>query len=175
MEIVFYRFDDSGNIVTVKQTRIKGEIPDDGAGWDYDGLRTQWKNSNQTIVSMDHLPNNVTELAIAPTLLFFWTSSCRLSITYGGTTSTPKVRDRMGSEICQLQTNLPASFPDIGEEGSEYEFIVISRDLTVFQPMLCVMLILMEDGIAYRQTLAQIREEDWIAQEERVWKLFTLG
>jgi Heterokaryon incompatibility protein (HET) len=175
MEIVFYRFDDSGNIVTVKQTRTKSEIPDDGAGWDYEGLRSQWKNSNQTIVSREHLPNSVTELAIAPTLLFFWTSSCRLRITYGDKTSTPEVRDRKGSKICQLRTNLPASFPDIGEEGPEYEFIVISRDLTVFQPMLCIMLILMEDGIAYRQTLVQIKEQDWIAQEDRVWKLFMLG
>ena len=41
--------------------------------------------------------------------------------------------------------------------------------------MLCIMLILTEDGIAYRQTLAQIKEQDWIAQENRTWKLLTLG
>jgi hypothetical protein len=175
MEVVFHRFDDRGNVVTVKQTRQKREIPDDGAGWDYEGLRSQWKNPNQTDVSREHLPNNVMELTIAPILLFFWTSSCRLRVTHGGESSTPEVRDKKRSILCQLMTNLPASFPDTGEEGSEHEFIVLSRDLTVFKPMLCIMLILIEDGIAYRQTLAQIKEQDWIAQEDRVWKLFMLG
>jgi hypothetical protein len=174
-EIVFHRLGDKGNPVAIKQGIPEGEIPDDGTGWDYEDLRSQWKDPNQTAVSTHHITSSVIHLPIAPTLLFFWTSSCRLQITHTNKDSTSEVRDKKGATICNLMTNLPTSFPDTGEEGAEHEFIVIARDLTTFKPMLYIMLVLIDDGIAYRQTIAQIKEQDWIAQGDRVWKLVVLG
>jgi hypothetical protein len=173
-EIIFFRLADDRSLVTIREMAPKGEIPDDGKRRDYEGLRSQWKDSSQTVVHMGDIPSSTKMLPEAPSFLFFWTSSCPLLIVKNEG-STCEVQDPHGTRITSLKTNLPRSFPEIEGHGVLHEFIVLARDLTVFSPSLMIALILRKGDIAYRQSVAQIAEQSWIAQPNRVWKMVTLG
>lgn len=173
-ELIFFRFADNQSLVAIQEIAARGQIPDDGTRWDYDGLRSQWKDSSQTVVQMCDILSSTKILPEAPSLLFFWTSSCFL-LLLKNEESTCEIQDPKGMRITSLKTNLPPSFPEIQAHGAMHEFIVLARDLTVFSPSLTVALILRRGDIAYRQSIAQIAEQSWIAQPNRVWKMVTLG
>jgi len=178
-ELKFYGLDTEsfgGQTVPINETKQNGSIPDDGAGWDYKHLRSKWKDVQHTSVTLDDIRiHSRIANQVKPPL--FLDSSCQLLLV-PTETSVPEVRDpkHPDSKICSLMTSLPSPFPQLQECGNLYEFIVISRDLTVFQPSLCIMLTLQDErGIRYRQTVAQIDEHAWIALEDRIWKLVILG
>jgi hypothetical protein len=173
-EITFFRLAGDQSLVAIREMEPEGQIPDDGKCWNYGGLRSQWKDPNQIVVQINDIPPGTRMLQEASSLLFFWTSSCPLLVVKKEG-STCAVEDPNGTRITSLKTNLPPSFPEIEGRGAVHEFIVLARDLTVFSPYLIIALVLREGDIAYRQTIAQIEEQSWIAQPNRVWKMVTLG
>jgi hypothetical protein len=148
----------------------------------------EWKVHHSQTVSVDdvrqHLPHLCnTKLASIPDehLIFLWASSATLTLEGGndknnnGASDKPTVLDDSGNVIGEMGRMSEEHWASGDYAQGTHEFIVVgSRRNSYCKPMLLVLQIEWQDGIAYRINFGEVEEEAWI-RARRAWKLIALG
>jgi hypothetical protein len=194
-ELEFYRLNEHREIVLLQQAlltdsdhELEGEVQAE--------LRAAWKGtSSKMSVTRQAIfsPDTISLPPIFHTCLFFYTSSCLLTVHPGKLTDEELQKaeqTNMGlisPPEYKLSSKKDDTFIDVEwlltpvktfKEPTTIEFIVIARDTRPELEgacQLCIMAISWKDGIARRLALASVYEGDWGDLEDKEWEMTILG
>lgn len=152
--------------------------------WISPDQQPSWKPRNHQPVSLVEVTSNLPELSPAALsnipetlIIFFWTSSAVLTVA--PSESGNKKPSLVGPDGEVIGSMAPLALGNdaatAGQRRGQHEFIVIgSRRNQFSDPVLLVLQIEWQHGIAYRVNSGEVLERSWEAAAP-TWKLVALG
>ena len=173
----FYRVDEEGNIrELVSQKAGKAcEKPS------FKKSFPPWVDVTRRIITLHHIPKHVICTPVAAVVLCFWSSVCHAEICFSRGEGGSAVL-RQGNQSIGMSSHLRQEIEnDISEPA---DFVVIQRDVSDYMngrrkglrppPLLNVLWVGWEAGVAYRRCVFTVQEDAW-EKLDTVWEPVVLG
>jgi hypothetical protein len=193
IDLIFYYFSGS-KLLSANQTGATQSLSEMGVR----------KDGDKTIVSLDDIPKRVDHHLVLEAdqsnVLFFWSSTAKLHVRLrpghiqhhgeytplGSFGNDKLILSHKGQGFsAKSWFHMPS---DTSHHGELFDFVVIGKstenrdnrkpcngEIEKDNTLLAVLLVEWKNGVAYRKGLVHIQLSDWVALDNRVWKLIFLG
>ncbi|KAK6382834.1 hypothetical protein LTS17_003503 [Exophiala oligosperma] len=184
-ELCFYHFTDkrTPNLLTGLEQTNRSSTP----FWESPG----WNVSGETALTEAHIPSGIPSRLLIDRVLGFWTDTVLADISWKDTDSPWRSYfhdSKMQAELHVDGVNIMSAWSQIPTEVNPHSqesgvlIVIGTKPISCFEDQgwvqrrhLDVLLVNIEDQVAYRRGLCHISESDWLRLGSRRWKPIFLG